>query len=56
MYGFGHPLYYRNVVDTLRGDAQPAVDGREGLKSLEVLIAAYLSARDGRQVSLPLEY
>ena len=56
LYGFGHPLYYRNVVDTLRGDAQPAVDGREGLKSLEVLIAAYLSARDGRQVSLPLEY
>ena len=56
VYGFGHPLYYRNVVDTLRGDAEPAVDGREGLKSLEVLIAAYLSARDGRQVSLPLEY
>ena len=45
VYGFGHPLYYRNVVDTLRGDAEPAVDGREGLKSLEVLIAAYLSAR-----------
>lgn len=56
VYGFGHPLYYRNVVDTLRGEAEPAVDGREGLKSLEVLIAAYLSARDGRQVSLPLEY
>lgn len=56
VYGFGHPLYYRNVIDTLRGDADPAVDGREGLKSLEVLIAAYLSARDGRQVSLPLEY
>lgn len=56
VYGFGHPLYYRNVVDTLRGDAEPAVDGREGLKSLEVLIAAYLSARDGRQISLPLEY
>ena len=31
-------------------------DGREGLKSLEVLIAAYLSARDGKTVSLPLEY
>ncbi len=56
VYGFGHPLYYRNLVDALRGDAEPEVDGREGLKSLEVLIAAYLSARDGRQVSLPLEY
>jgi UDP-N-acetyl-2-amino-2-deoxyglucuronate dehydrogenase len=56
VYGFGHPLYYRNVVDVLRGAAEPEVDGREGLKSLEVLIAAYLSARDGREISLPLEY
>lgn len=56
VYGFGHPLYYKNVVDVLRGNAEPETDGREGLKSLEVLIAAYLSARDGKTVSLPLEY
>ncbi|WP_322522338.1 Gfo/Idh/MocA family oxidoreductase [Guyparkeria halophila] len=56
VYGFGHPLYYKNVVDTLRGDAEPETDGREGLKSLELLIAAYLSARDRKTISLPLEY
>jgi len=56
VYGFGHPLYYKNVVDALRGRAEPEVDGREGLKSLEVLIATYLSARDGKTVNLPLEY
>lgn len=56
VYGFGHPLYYRNVIDTLRGKAEPETDGREGLKSLEVLIAAYISARDRKTVSLPLEY
>jgi len=56
VYGFGHPLYYKNVIDVMRGEAEPETDGREGLKSLEVLIAAYLSARDGRTVSLPLEY
>ncbi len=56
VYGFGHPLYYKNVVDVLLGEAEPETDGREGLRSLEVLIAAYLSARDGRTVSLPLEY
>lgn len=55
VYGFGHPLYYRNVIQTLRGEAEPDVDGREGLKSLEVLIAAYRSARDGVRVGLPLE-
>lgn len=55
VYGFGHPIYYRNVVDTMRGASEPETDGREGLNSLELLIAAYLSARDGRTVSLPLE-
>ena len=56
VYGFGHPAYYSNVIDVMRGTAEPETDGREGLKSLEVLIAAYLSARDGRRVALPLDY
>lgn len=56
VYGFGHPLYYKNVIDVLRGKAEPETDGREGLRSLEVLIATYLSARDGRRISLPLDY
>ncbi|MDT0633944.1 Gfo/Idh/MocA family oxidoreductase [Spectribacter hydrogenoxidans] len=56
VYGFGHPIYYDNVIQTLRGEAEPETDGREGLKSLELIIAMYLSARDGRRVALPLEY
>ncbi len=56
VYGFGHPLYYDNVIKTLCGEAKPETDGREGLRSLEMLIAAYISARDGRRVSLPLQY
>ncbi len=56
VYGFGHPLYYKNVIDVLRGKVDPETDGREGLKSLEVIIAAYLSARDNKTISLPLEY
>jgi UDP-N-acetyl-2-amino-2-deoxyglucuronate dehydrogenase len=56
VYGFGHPLYYDNVIGALRGEAQAETDGREGLKSLELLIAMYLSARDGKRVNLPLAY
>ncbi len=56
VYGFGHPLYYNNVIEVMRGEAEPETDGREGLKSLEVLIAAYLAARDGKRVALPLDY
>ncbi len=56
VYGPGHPLYYDNVINTMRGEAQAQVDGYEGLRSLEVLIAAYRSARDGVRVGLPLVF
>ena len=56
VYGHGHTGYYDNVLKSLRGEAEPETDGREGLRSLELLIGTYLSARDGRAVSLPLDY
>lgn len=56
VYGQGHVGYYANVLKVLRGEAAPETDGREGLRSLETLTALYLSARDGRRVSLPLDY
>jgi UDP-N-acetyl-2-amino-2-deoxyglucuronate dehydrogenase len=56
VYGFGHSLYYENVIKALKGEADAQIDGREGLKSLELLIAIYLSARDGHKVCLPLKY
>lgn len=56
VYGFGHAAYYNNVIRTLRGEEEAETDGREGLHSLELLIATYLSARDGNRVALPLEY
>ena len=44
------------IIKVFRGEVEPETDGREGLKSLEVLIAAYLSARDGKTISLPIGY
>ncbi len=55
VYGLGHPLYYDNVIQALRGEAQAETDGRSGLKSLELLVAMYRSAKDGVKVSLPLD-
>jgi UDP-N-acetyl-2-amino-2-deoxyglucuronate dehydrogenase len=56
VYGPGHPMYYDNVIGTLRGEQHAEVDGYEGLRSLEVVIAAYRSARDGVRVGLPLVF
>jgi UDP-N-acetyl-2-amino-2-deoxyglucuronate dehydrogenase len=55
VYGHGHPNYYDNVIRALRGEAKAETDGREGLRSLELLIGIYQSARDGEPVGLPLE-
>jgi len=54
VYGHGHGEYYRNVIAVLRGQARPHLDGRGGRKSLELILAIYKSARDGRRVALPL--
>lgn len=55
VYGFGHPYFYENVIETLQGKAKPLVDGHEGLASLEILIAGYRAARDNLVINLPLE-
>lgn len=56
VYGHGHTLYFENVIDVMRGKCEPETDGREGLRSLELLTAMYRSARDGSRVCLPLEH
>ncbi|WP_392346877.1 Gfo/Idh/MocA family protein [Parasynechococcus sp.] len=54
VYGFGHPLYYENMLDALQGKSMPMCDGEQGLRSLELIVAAYQSAKNNRTVNLPL--
>ena len=56
VYGFGHLPYYENMFKAIRGEASLVCKGTDGIKSLEILIAAYRSAKDGRTIKLPLEY
>ena len=55
VYGRGHYPYYGNILDVLQGLDAPLCDGRDGLASLELLIAAYRSARDFQTVYLPID-
>ncbi|MGI6783471.1 MAG: Gfo/Idh/MocA family protein [Aminivibrio sp.] len=52
VYGFGHLPYYRHVLDVLDGKAEPILTGREGRKSVEIIQAAYQSAKTGETVSI----
>ena len=54
VYGFGHPIYYENMLKSIKGECEPICTGDEGLKSLQLLIAAYRSAKSDQDIKLPL--
>lgn len=55
IYGFGHTKLYRNVIRAIRGEEPLLVDGEAGKRALELVLAIYKSAAEGRPVKLPLE-
>ena len=50
----GHREQMRDFLDALDKGTAPAVDGREGRKAIEIIIAIYRSAWTGRPVRLPI--
>lgn len=54
VYGYGHDLYYKAVIDTIKNNKKAEVDGAEGIKSLELIMACYQSASENRPIKLPL--
>lgn len=54
-YGNGHQKFYEHAAKSIIDPSSDFIDGKEGLKSLELLSAMYKSAREGRVVPLPLK-
>jgi len=50
----GHQRQFEDFVAALRTGRDPMVDGAEGRKAVELILAIYRSARTGRTVRLPL--
>ena len=55
VYGPGHVGYYADVANVLHGKGEPQTDGRDGRKSLELIMGMYQSAQEGRAIPLPLK-
>jgi len=55
VYGYGHTPLYADVVSAIREGRAPYVDGRAGMRALELVLAVYRSAAEHRPVTLPLE-
>ena len=52
VYGFGHIRYLQHVIDCLNNNKKAMVDGMEGRKSLELIIALYESAETGKTIKV----
>ncbi len=55
VYGYGHTPLYKDVIHSIEQDRQPYVTAMEGKKALELVLAIYKSATEGRPVKLPIE-
>ncbi|MBO0961498.1 Gfo/Idh/MocA family oxidoreductase [Neobacillus sp. MM2021_6] len=55
VYGFGHTPLYADVIDAIQNDRQPYVTAEDGRRALELVLAIYKSAAEGKSVKLPLE-
>jgi predicted dehydrogenase len=50
----GHALQFRDVLRAIRKGEKPAIDGKEGRRSVEIILGIYKAAETGRAVLLPL--
>jgi predicted dehydrogenase len=50
----GHKLQFQDVLAAITKGMQPLIDGPEGRKAVELILAIYKSAETGKPVKLPL--
>lgn len=55
VYGFGHRELIQDVIHAIKSGSKPLIDGHEGKKALEIILAIYKSAFSGKPVLLPVE-
>lgn len=55
VYGFGHNPLYADVIEAIQDDREPYVTAEDGRRALELVLAIYKSAAEGKSVKLPLK-
>ena len=51
----GHLDQLKDFIDAIANNRKPLVDGEEGRKSVEIILAIYWSSNSGQRISLPLD-
>ncbi len=55
VYGFGHNPLYADVIDAIKNERDPYVTAEDGRRALELVLAIYKSAAEGKSVKLPMD-
>ena len=50
-----HAHQFRDVIKAIKTGGKPAIDGHEGRRSVEIILAIYKAAETGKAVQLPLK-
>ena len=50
-----HAHQFRDVIKAIKTGGKPSIDGAEGRRSVEIILAIYKAAETGRTVKLPLK-
>lgn len=55
VYGNGHTSLFADMMDAIQNNRKPYVDAVAGRNALELVLAVYKSAAEGKPVKLPLK-
>ncbi len=54
VYGNGHTSLYADVIDAIEKDRKPYIDAVAGRNAVEMILAIYKSASEGKPIKMPL--
>ena len=55
VYGFGHTALYKDMIEAVRENREPYINGKQGKAALELVLAIYKSVKTKKSVKLPLK-
>jgi myo-inositol 2-dehydrogenase / D-chiro-inositol 1-dehydrogenase len=55
LWNYGFPQEFEHFIDCVANDREPLETGEDGRAVLEIIMAAYASAGEGRRIDLPFE-
>ena len=51
----GHTELFKDVLKAIKTGKKPSIDGHEGRRSVEIILAVYKAAETGKVITLPLK-